>query len=444
MRDALRHFRDRFAAPVDVASLAAFRILFGLLMAAAVARFLAKGWVRVFLVDPVVHFTYPGLSFVRPWSGPLMHAHYACLFVLALGIATGCCYRFCALGFFVGFTYVELIDQSLYLNHYYLVSLLAALLGVLPAGRAFSVDVWRRPERAIGTLPAWVLGVLRLQVAVVYLFAGVAKLSHDWLVEAQPLRIWLAACGAWPLVGPWLATREAALVASWLGALFDLTIVGLLLARRTRALGVVLVAGFHAATGLLFPIGIFPWLMCVAATLLLPPGWSRPLLEQLVSRLPVTPAASRRLPSAWRPTAWLAGLLIGHSLLQAALPLRRHLAHENSAWTLEGFNFGWNVMVAEKTGAVSFRAEDRRSGVTERVEPELFLARYQVQAMAQDPALVRQGALLLAERFKTQGHDVAVYADAVASLNGRPGRPLVDPSVDLTRPLPRSWIVPLE
>ena len=32
--------------PVDIASLAAFRFLFGLLMAAAMVRFLAKGWVR--------------------------------------------------------------------------------------------------------------------------------------------------------------------------------------------------------------------------------------------------------------------------------------------------------------------------------------------------------------------------------------------------------------
>jgi vitamin K-dependent gamma-carboxylase len=273
-------------------------------------------------------------------------------------------------------------------------------------------------------------------------FAGVAKLNHDWLVEAQPLRIWLAASSAWPLVGPWLATREVALLASWSGALFDLGIVGLLLARRTRALGVVLVLGFHAITGLLFPIGIFPWLMCVAATLLLPPGWSRPLFERLLARSAESPRASRTAPSAWRPSVWLAGFLCTHSLLQAALPLRGHFGRSNSAWTLEGFDFSWNVMVSEKAGAVSFRAEDRHSGLTERVEPELFLARFQVQAMARDPALVRRGALLLAERLATEGRDVAVYADAVASLNGHPSRHLVDPGVDLTRPLPSSWIGP--
>ena len=48
------------ARPRDIASLAAFRILFGLLMAAAMARFLARGWVRELYTAPAFHFAYPG------------------------------------------------------------------------------------------------------------------------------------------------------------------------------------------------------------------------------------------------------------------------------------------------------------------------------------------------------------------------------------------------
>jgi hypothetical protein len=443
MRDAVRHLRARFSAPVDIASLAAFRVLFGLVMAASVARFMAKGWVDAFFVEPAAHFHYPGFAFVRPWPPVLMHAHFACLLVLALGIAFGCCYRLCALGFLLGFTYIELIDRSLYLNHYYLVSLLAALLAVLPAGRAFSLDARRRPERAVSTIPAWVLVALRFQVAIVYVFAGVAKLNHDWLLEAQPLRIWLSARGDVPLVGPWLATREVAVFASWLGAAFDLGIVWLLLARRTRPLAVILVLSFHAVTGLLFPIGIFPWLMSVAATVLLSPSWPRRVLGRLRSFFPAVSRGGVAADS-WRPPAWLAPALALHCLVQALLPLRQHFAATKSAWTRDGFDFAWNVMVAEKAGAVSFRATERRSGETVRVEPELVLLPFQVHAMAQDPELVRAGALLVAERLRRQGRDVAVYADAVASLNGRPARPLVDPTVDLTGALPALWILPLE
>jgi vitamin K-dependent gamma-carboxylase len=436
-----RHWRERLATPVDIASLAVFRLLFGLVMASSVARFMAKGWVSRFLVAPEVHFTFGAFPFVRPWPSPFIELHYLVLFVAALGIAFGCAYRLCSLAFFLGFTYVELAEKSLYLNHYYLASLLAGLLCVLPAGRAFSIDAWRQPARALDAVPSWALAVLRVQVAVVYVGAGLAKLNRDWLVEGQPLRLWLGAHDSLPFVGPWLGTREVALAASWLAAAFDLGIVGLLLARRTRVLGACLLVGFHAVTGALFPIGIFPWLMTAAATVLLPPAWPRTAFAWLAAWW--TPPAAQATVT-WRPAGWLPALLVVHVSLQAVLPLRQHFARTPSAWTLEGFNFAWNVMLAEKAGAVSFRARDRRTGETVRVEPRTFLARFQEVAMAQDPDLVRQGALVVAERFRRQGRDVAVYADAVASLNGRPSRPLVNPDVDLTRALPACWIEPLE
>ena len=46
--------------------------------------------------------------------------------------------------FFLGFAYVQLVDVATYLNHYYLALLLAGLLAISPAGRAFSIDAWRK------------------------------------------------------------------------------------------------------------------------------------------------------------------------------------------------------------------------------------------------------------------------------------------------------------
>src|SRR5215471_8507727 len=89
---------------------------------------------------------------------------------------------------------------------------------------------------------------------------------------------------------------------SWLGAAFDLTIVALLLWPRTRRFGCVLVLGFHGATGLLFPIGIFPWLMSAAATILLAPDWPRHALDRIAARLR-TPRAPRVGHVVWRPRA---------------------------------------------------------------------------------------------------------------------------------------------
>ena len=201
-RTALLLHDRLLATRVDGASLAAFRILFGLLMAIATVRVMALGWVDEFYVLPTFHFTWEPFPWVAPLPASLMHLHFAALAVLALAVALGFHYRVSMLLFFVGFTYVELIDKTTYLNHYYLVSLLSGLLVVLPAHQIWSVDRWRQPRPATRTVAAWTVNLLRFQIGVVYVFAGLAKLSADWLLDAQPLRIWLAARSDLSIVGP--------------------------------------------------------------------------------------------------------------------------------------------------------------------------------------------------------------------------------------------------
>ena len=47
----------------------------------------------------------------------------------------------------------------------------------------------------------WQVGILRAQMIVLYFFAGLAKLNPDWLLNAQPLAIWLSAKTNTPLIG---------------------------------------------------------------------------------------------------------------------------------------------------------------------------------------------------------------------------------------------------
>ncbi len=416
-------------APVDIASLVAFRIGFGLLMSAAMVRSLARGFVRTLYVEPSFHFTWAAFSWVRPWPAWGMYAHFVLLALLALGVALGWRYRLCAAAFCVGFTYVELLDKAAYLNHYYLVSLLAALLAVLPAHRAGSLDARRRPSLRVDRVSAGCLYVLRAQVAVVYLFAGIAKLNGDWLLRAQPLRIWLAARADLPVIGPLLAWPATAAVASWAGALLDLLVVPLLLVRRTRPWAYAGLVLFHLLTAALFPgIGLFPWLMILAGSLFFPPSWPRRLWPR------PAPAAAPRSPAPLP----LPRLLALHCAVQVAIPLWQHFAHPDSAWTGRGFNFAWKVMVAEKTGDVSFTVRDPASGATRRIAPAAQLTAVQAAAMAQDPAMIRAFARHLAGGARLQ-----VHAEAFASLNGRPAARLLDPTVDLAAdPLPAGWILP--
>ncbi len=150
--------------PVSGASAAAFRIAFGALGVIAVIRFAARGWIDELYVAPEHHFTYSGFWWVQPWPGWGMYAHFALLGVAALGVALGYRYRLSIAAFFLLFTYVELLDKTTYLNHYYLVSLLSFLMLFMPLHRTASFDARRSPHPLNGTVPVWVVWTLRAQL----------------------------------------------------------------------------------------------------------------------------------------------------------------------------------------------------------------------------------------------------------------------------------------
>ncbi len=435
---SLAHWNE----PVDAAGLALFRIAFGVLMLGAVVRFVSYGWVNELYLAPSFHFTYLGFDWVKPWPGSALYFHFGLMGVAALGIATGAYTRLSAFVFFVTFTYAELLDKATYLNHYYLVSLLALLLCFLPSSAALSVDAWRRRRRGDegpACVGRWVYLLLRAQIGLVYFFAGFAKLNADWLFSAEPLRTWLPVHADLPLVGPALAEPALAYAMSWAGAAFDLSVGPLLLFRKTRLWAYLAAASFHVLVWLLFPIGVFSWVMIVSGTIFFEPDWPRRFLGRFLA--PLGQGSSRPL----RPSS--AALVAGYLALQVLVPLRFVLYPGNPNWTEEAFRFAWRVMLIEKSGSVEYRVVTSEG---ERLlRPRDGLTPLQEKMLSTQPDMIHEYALELARRERARtGAPVEVYADAWAALNGRPSQRLIDPSVDLSaepRSLAtKSWIIPLE
>ncbi|MEX2567730.1 MAG: HTTM domain-containing protein, partial [Cyclobacteriaceae bacterium] len=213
--------------PISIAPLIHFRVLFGLIMLISVVRFLLNGWVKTQYIDPEFHFSYYGFSWI---SNPGEVGIYILFFIMALsalGITLGLFYRFSALLFFISFTYVELIDVTNYLNHYYFVSLVAFLMIWMPAHLGFSVDS-KRKGISIAQIPYGYVLIIQLLLALVYFFAGLAKLHPEWMMEALPLKIWLPMFSHLPLVGGIMNELWVAYVFSWFGAIYDLSIPFLL------------------------------------------------------------------------------------------------------------------------------------------------------------------------------------------------------------------------
>ncbi|MCX4247558.1 HTTM domain-containing protein [Paraliomyxa miuraensis] len=430
--------------PTPSTGLAAFRILFGALMLLSVARFWARGWIDELYIDPSFHFTYLGFGWVRPWPAWGMALHFAVMGAAALALMLGAYTRWSAALFLLTFTYAELLEKAAYLNHYYLVSLLALLLVVVPAGATWSVDAWRRGDRP--TVGRWAYVLLRAQVAVVYVFAGLAKLDGDWLLRAEPLRTWLSAHADLPLVGALLTTSAAAYAMSWGGMLYDLSIVAWLSWRPTRRVAYLVSIFFHVSLWILFPIGVFSWVMLASATLFFDPAWPQRLVARLRTRAPSRGSSPSDRPGRLHPVA--VGLGATYLLVQVVLPCR-HVLHPGAVnWTEQGYRFAWRVMLIEKTGQVEYEVfigDEARF----MVHPRRELTTLQYRMMSTQPDMIHEYALALAERYRERGHDhVRVHAHAWAALNGRPSQRLIDPSVDLASQ-PRSlrtapWIVPLQ
>ncbi len=279
---ATRRWVDDLFEPVDAISLVFLRVSFGVIMLVEVWRFWDHGWIERYYIRPDFFFKYYGFAWVHPWPGDGMYWHFVLLAVLALMITVGAFYRLASVLFFFAFSYVFLLDQARYLNHFYLVILVAFLMMLVPASRAYSLDALlpfgahRRDRR----VPSWSIWLFRLQFEVVYIYAGLVKINPDWL-RLEPLGMWLARRDDAPLIGHLLTEDWVVAIAAY--GVIILHIVGapLLLFRRTRIYVTAVYFAFHLANHFMFQIGIFPWLTMAGTMMFFDPNWPRQLWRSL-------------------------------------------------------------------------------------------------------------------------------------------------------------------
>lgn len=427
---------------VSIAPLVSFRIIFGTLLLFSTFRFLFYGWVKQLYIDPPFHFPYYGFEWLKQLPGNWMYLPFILMVLSAIGIILGAFYRLATTLFFICFTYVELIDKSTYLNHYYFVSLMCFLFIFIPAHRSFSIDVKRKPSLQLTEVPFWTIGILRLQLGIVYFYAGLAKINSDWLFEAQPLRLWLQVFRDTPLVGNLLASSWLAFVFSWFGCLYDLSIPFLLSFRKTRPMAYVLVIGFHILTWILFPIGVFPWVM-IFSTLIFFETPVHLKLIHLLQRILRWTAQANTSNSAIKTYPFVRYTLICFLIFQLIFPFRYLCYPGHLFWTEEGYRFSWRVMLMEKKGYATFYVEDPKTNGSIEIDNTRFLTPQQIDQMSRQPDMILAYAHFLGETFqdtvltfaaqKRHIKNPRVTADVFVTLNGKPNQQMVDRTVDLMK-----------
>lgn len=502
---AWSRLRGRLGEPLDIAGLVYFRIAFGAIMLWEMVRYIDYGWAQRYYTDHALYFKYWPFTFVEPLPAGLMEPLFYLVGLAALLFCIGLFYRVSAVALFIGLTYIFLLDQSRYLNHWYLMCLLSFVMIFVPAHRNFSLDARRNPSIRSETAPAWGLWLIRFQIAVPLFYGGLAKLNADWL-RGEPLRDWISRETDFPLIGGLFTAEPAVWTMAYSALSFDLFIVPLLLRRQTRVFALVVAVLFHLMNARLWSIGIFPWLM-IAATITycdadwprriardlrqlgrgwetramgfvagavggfflggLLPGefsWWRALIGALGAGVAGYYLAERsdpyehgssarnggRAPLATPASALLLSLLGVWVTLQLLVPLRHFVVSGNVSWTEEGHRFAWHMKLRDKEAEARFFVTDRATGESWEIDNSEYLDSRQETKMSARPDMIVQFAHFLEDRWRDDGQpDVMVTAEVWASLNGREEQRLIDPAFDLTTArIPwlghAEWILPLD
>lgn len=440
-----RKFKNLFA-PIDNASIILFRIMFGVIMFWEVTRYFKYHWIERYWVTPYFNFAYTPFN-LSPLSENGMYMLWYVLGALAIFITVGFLYRISTVLFFLLFTYTFLLEQARYLNHFYLVIIVSFILIFIPAHRNFSIDskIFKGIKSSYNA--SWNLWLIRLTVGIPYFFGGIAKINPDWL-RGYPLKDWLLGDQNFPVIGQYFTEHWMVMIMSYSGLLLDLAVVPVLLFKRTRLIGFIAICLFHLMNVELFEIGIFPWFMIAATSLYFSPNWPRKLIQKIVFKGDKTQETNNFNPNPKYQKAVLYGLGIFFAI-QVFLPMRHLLIKGNVHWTEEGHKYAWHMKLRSKDGRTDFMVKSKATDELIEVNIGGYLQDWQERKMDGNPQMIWKFAKFLKEEYGRMGVDVEVYAQALASLNGRAYQYIIDPNVDLAaqkKPFfgHAEWILPLE
>lgn len=444
------HVVAHLSTPVSIQSLVVMRILFGLILAWDCWRYFRYDRIYRYYVDTDWNFPYFGLDIIQPLPAPGIFFVWGLVGFFALLVALGLFYRVAIWGFVLVFGYFFLLDKTQYLNHNYMVLLYAILLGFAPANRAFSLDARWGLVTAARTIPRWPVSAVRLQTEIILIYAGVVKITDDWL-RGEPLGMWLRARADDVFFGPLFQYDWVILAGAWGTVALHILGAPLLLWKRTRLWIFLVYCGFHVSNSILFNIGIFPWITIAVTLIFFEPDWPQRLARRVLGLFetlpPMAPPAASPVPG---PGTGLLVVLALWFAVQLAVPQRQVFFPNLVGWTGDGHRFSWRMRIYDRKADGVFIVVIPGTGERIEVDPRDVMSRRQARVVLTRTDLIHEFAQRLEDRFLAAGAaEVEVYARIEKSLNGRPRQLYVDPGQDLTavdynwfRPDP--WVLPPE
>ena len=487
------NFKKYLYKPIEPSSISYFRICFGILISWQAWIMIEESWAWTLFTQKSMYFKYWPFEFVTPMNPTLMVTFMIVMGVCGIFVASGFFYRFSSFLIFAIFTYIFLIEKARYENHLYLICLISFIMIFIPAGKHLTFhNIFKTKKTKTIPLPNWPLFLLRSQIGIVYIFAGIAKLNTDWISRAEPITHWMLNYQGPEIIEnsvnnsitPWIMTYSAITI--------DLLAVPFLCYKKTRVFAYLILVFFHLFNAHLFGIGIFPFLMILSTAIFFDHQWIKRLIINLKSldykkilyliiglslgyiigsflqikgEHPIGIAGALGIaifisniddPLKARGTNGfnsinesneslqltrrnLSETLILYSIIiwigfQLLIPMRHLIIPGNVNWTNEGHYFSWRMKLNNKEAKGAFIITDNTNNISWELDPRLFLTELQYETMLTRPNLILQFVKYIENNLKNSGYsDVSIKSNIVMSLNSKRTARLIDKNIDLTK-----------
>lgn len=409
--------------PIDNSPLIIFRIFFGFLLAAETFGAIITGWVKDNFIKPQFTFSHIGMEWLQPLPGYGMYFYFATMGILGILIMLGWKYKWSLSAFTLLWTLTYWMQKTSYNNHYYMLILVCLIMIFLPANRYASLDAKQHPKIKTLSMPKWCSGVMILQIAIVYFFATISKFYPDWL-DGTFTKNLLASKSPYPFVQEIFNQKWFYLFIAYSGIAFDMLIVPMLLWKKTRTVAFIASLIFHLFNAVTLQIGIFPFFALSFAVFFYPPEKIRALFFKKKPKLDEN-------EPIYQNKSVLLYFFIPYFIIQILLPIRHWFIKGDVLWTEEGHRLSWRMMLRSRDGSSSFKIIDKKT--KERIFYDLHskLTDKQLKMISDKPDAIWQMAQRIKKEFTLQGKEVSIFVDCHVSVNHRPSKQLIDPTVDL-------------
>ncbi|XP_075163676.1 gamma-glutamyl carboxylase [Haematobia irritans] len=484
--------------PVDAATLGIFRMLYGAAMLIDIAEERGGGDMDVRFGE-ALHCHFPLFHGMQAFSFPIMGCIYLCMWFGAIGIMLGYRFRCSCLAFIIPYWYIFLLDKPAWNNHSYLFGLVGTILIFTQANRYCSLDKLLNPTMP-STVPYWNYFLIKFQFFILYMYAGLKKLTSEWLsgyAMSSLSKHWVLSPFRWFLSDHLVDL----LIVHWFTAVFDFCIAFLMTCRKTRLLATPFMILFHLMNSRLFIIGMFPWVCLAQVPMFFNFDWPRKLCtsnlilcykqitkkeicvdkklgnlekedekcrieklkepEEIINPLQYCKGCQKQLNINQTKCSKIECLrsfvVLFYCCLQLFLPYSHFITKGYNNWTNGLYGYSWDMMVhSYNTIMTTVKVVDNSNGKTLYLNPYAFTEydRWTKHAdMAQQYAhCIRRNIDLEHQRNRRQSPldstNISIYFDVWCSMNGRFQQRMFDPRVDLLKaewsPFKRtSWSLPL-